>query len=71
MKILCATDFSARARAAAKVAIDLVRRTGGAVELVHVVIEPNAVVRRARHPVLVVPTGPVHGSSDTEEKGTP
>ena len=42
MKILCATDFTPRARAAAKVAIDLVRRTAGSVELVHVVVEPNA-----------------------------
>jgi nucleotide-binding universal stress UspA family protein len=24
----------------------------------------HAVVRRARHPVLVVPSGPVHGSTD-------
>jgi nucleotide-binding universal stress UspA family protein len=31
----------------------------------------HAVVRRARHPVLVVPSGPVHGSRDIEEKGTP
>jgi nucleotide-binding universal stress UspA family protein len=42
MKILCATDFTPRARAAAKVGIELVRRTGGSVELVHVVQEPNA-----------------------------
>jgi nucleotide-binding universal stress UspA family protein len=42
MKILCATDFTPRARAATKVAIELARRTGGSVELVHVVQEPNA-----------------------------
>src|ERR1700722_679810 len=42
MKILCAADFTPRARAAAKVAIELVRRTGGSVELVHVIQEPSA-----------------------------
>jgi nucleotide-binding universal stress UspA family protein len=42
MKILCATDFTPRARAAAKVAIALAQRTAGSVELVHVVVEPNA-----------------------------
>lgn len=36
MKILCPTDFSARARAAAHVATDLARATDGAVELLHV-----------------------------------
>ena len=37
MKILCATDFSERARGAGRVAVDLARLTGGTVELVHVV----------------------------------
>ena len=37
MKILCATDFSERARAAGRVAVDLARLTGGTVELVHVI----------------------------------
>ena len=37
MKILCPTDFSPRAGAAARLAIDLARATGGSVELVHVV----------------------------------
>jgi len=37
MKILCPTDFSERARAAAQVAVDLASRTGGTVELFHVV----------------------------------
>ena len=37
MKILCPTDFSERARAAAQVAVDLASRTRGAVELFHVV----------------------------------
>jgi nucleotide-binding universal stress UspA family protein len=36
MKILCATDFSPRARSAANVALELARRTHGSVELVHV-----------------------------------
>jgi len=36
MKILCATDFGARARAAARVATDLARATDGVVELLHV-----------------------------------
>ncbi len=37
MKILCPTDFSPRARAAAQVAVALAQRTGGSVELLHVV----------------------------------
>jgi nucleotide-binding universal stress UspA family protein len=37
MKILCPTDFSDRARAASRVAVDLAGRTGGSVELLHVV----------------------------------
>ena len=37
MKILCPTDFSPRARAAAQVALALAQRTGGSVELLHVV----------------------------------
>lgn len=37
MKILCPTDFSVPARAAARVAIELAVRTGGSVELLHVV----------------------------------
>ena len=37
MKILCPTDFSERARSAARVAVDLASRTGGTVELFHVV----------------------------------
>jgi nucleotide-binding universal stress UspA family protein len=37
MKILCPTDFSERARTAARVAVDLASRTGGTVELFHVV----------------------------------
>ena len=36
MKIVCATDFTPRGQAAAQVAVDLARRTGGWVELVHV-----------------------------------
>src|SRR5437016_1404429 len=36
MRILCPTDFGARARAAARVAIDLARATDGVVELLHV-----------------------------------
>jgi nucleotide-binding universal stress UspA family protein len=36
MKILCAVDFTPRSRAAAQVAVDLARRAGGSVELVHV-----------------------------------
>jgi nucleotide-binding universal stress UspA family protein len=42
MKIICATDFTPRARAAARVAIDLARRTTGSVELVHVAALPAA-----------------------------
>lgn len=37
MKILCPTDFSDRARAAAQVAVNLAARTAGSVELLHVV----------------------------------
>jgi nucleotide-binding universal stress UspA family protein len=37
MKIICATDFSERARAAARIAVDLARRTAGSVELIHVI----------------------------------
>jgi nucleotide-binding universal stress UspA family protein len=37
MKILCPTDFSPRARAAVEVAVGLAQRTGGNVELLHVV----------------------------------
>jgi len=37
MKILCATDFSERARAAARAAVDLARATAGSLELLHVV----------------------------------
>jgi nucleotide-binding universal stress UspA family protein len=40
MKILCATDFSERARAAGTVAADLARLTAGTVELVHVIGSP-------------------------------
>jgi nucleotide-binding universal stress UspA family protein len=36
MKIVCAVDFTDRSRAAAQVAVDLARRAGGSVELVHV-----------------------------------
>ena len=36
MKVLCAVDFTPRGQAAAKVAVDLAGRTGGAVELIHV-----------------------------------
>lgn len=36
MKIVCATDFTQRSQAAAQVAVDLTRQTGGSVELVHV-----------------------------------
>jgi nucleotide-binding universal stress UspA family protein len=39
MKILCATDFTPRARSAARIAIDLARRTVGSVELVYVIPE--------------------------------
>src|SRR4051812_6683222 len=35
-KILCATDFSDRARAATRVAVDLARMTSGSLELLHV-----------------------------------
>jgi nucleotide-binding universal stress UspA family protein len=42
MKIICATDFSPRARSAARVAIDLARSTAGTVELVHVAASPSA-----------------------------
>jgi nucleotide-binding universal stress UspA family protein len=42
MKIICATDFTPRARAAAKIAVDLARRTAGSVELMHVTAERTA-----------------------------
>jgi len=42
MKIICATDFTPRAHAAAKVAVDLARLTAGSVELVHIVAERSA-----------------------------
>ena len=42
MKIVCATDFTQRSQAAAQVAVDLARRTGGWVELVHV-MKPGTV----------------------------
>lgn len=42
MKIICATDFTPRARSAARVAIDLARATGGSVELVHIAATPSA-----------------------------
>ena len=42
MKILCATDFSPRARAAGQVAVDLARLTSGSIELLHVVAPPPA-----------------------------
>ena len=42
MKIVCATDFTPRGQAAAQVAVDLARRTGGWVELVHV-MKPGTV----------------------------
>jgi nucleotide-binding universal stress UspA family protein len=42
MKIVCATDFTQRSQAAAQVAVDLARRTGGWVELVHV-MKPGSV----------------------------
>ena len=42
MKIICATDFTPRARSAARVAIDLARVTGGSVELVHIVAPRSA-----------------------------
>jgi nucleotide-binding universal stress UspA family protein len=42
MKIICATDFSPRARSAARVALDLARATAGTVELVHVAASPSA-----------------------------
>jgi len=37
MKILCPTDFSPRAGAAARLAVELARATGGSVELIHAV----------------------------------
>jgi nucleotide-binding universal stress UspA family protein len=40
MKILCGTDFSERARAAGRVAVDLARLTSGSIELVHVIGPP-------------------------------
>ena len=46
MKVLCPTDFSERARSAARVAVDLASRTGGTVELFHVV-PPRATDRAA------------------------
>jgi nucleotide-binding universal stress UspA family protein len=42
MKIVCATDFTQRSQAAAQVAVDLARRTGAEVELVHV-MKPGTV----------------------------
>jgi nucleotide-binding universal stress UspA family protein len=42
MKIICATDFTPRARSAAKVAISLAQQTTGSVELVHVVAQRSA-----------------------------
>lgn len=42
MKIVCAFDFTDRSRAAAQVAVDLARRAGGSVELVHV-MKPGSV----------------------------
>jgi nucleotide-binding universal stress UspA family protein len=42
MKIICGTDFAPHARSVAKAAIELARRTGGSVELVHVVDPPSA-----------------------------
>ena len=42
MKIVCATDFTPRGQAAAQVSVDLARRTGGWVELVHV-MKPGTV----------------------------
>ncbi len=39
MKIICATDFTPRAQAAGRVALDLARLTAGSVELVHIVSE--------------------------------
>lgn len=44
MKILCATDFTPRGQSDTKVAVDLARRTGGWVELVHVLPTPAAEV---------------------------
>ena len=51
MKIVCATDFTQRSQAAAQVAVDLARRTGGWVELVHV-MKPGS----GRHPGAEPPT---------------
>ena len=42
MKIVCATDFTPRGQAAAQIAVDFARRTGGWVELVHV-MKPGTV----------------------------
>jgi nucleotide-binding universal stress UspA family protein len=42
MKIICATDFTRRAESAARVAIDLARRTAGSIELVHAIAPPSA-----------------------------
>jgi len=52
MKIICATDFTPRARSAARVAVDLARSTGGSVELVHV-----AAIRSADIQALTVDIG--------------
>ena len=41
VKIVCGTDLSPHARSVAKAAIGLARRTGGSVELVHVVDPPS------------------------------
>ena len=45
MKIMCATDFTPRARAAAKVAVDLARLTAGSVELVQIVAARSSDIR--------------------------
>jgi len=42
MKIVCAVDFTDRSQSAAQVAVDLARRAGGSVELVHV-MKPGTV----------------------------
>jgi nucleotide-binding universal stress UspA family protein len=42
MKILCATDFTPRARIATNVALELARITSGSVELFHVVATRTA-----------------------------
>jgi nucleotide-binding universal stress UspA family protein len=52
MRIICATDFTPRARSAAGVAIDLARAAGGTVELVH-----SAAPRSADIQALTVDVG--------------